>query len=679
MTNDFSSLHKLFKPRAAQSICIKPYSWNMLPKTGKKKRKKKMAFQLICKSKVGRCRNSFLVCFLLTWLSSVAIAKKYEPTNIGAIIDVDSRIGKEQQIALKIAVQGFNDLPSNDQRLVLHFKNNSDNPMQAVSAAEQLIRENQVKVIIGLKTWEQSVMVADVGKGDEVPVLSLASSSNRPLFMQQRWPFLMPMVPNISDQITCISEVIGSYNWRKVVAIYEDNTYAGDSELIAVLSRALQQVDAEIESHLVLPPLSSVPDPEGMIRDEVANLIRSQSRVFVVLRSSLSLASYLFKEAKKIGLMCRDSVWIISNSLSDLLDSVEPSSISYMQGAIGIKNFYSENTAPFQRFKYEFKRNFRAEYPDEHNSEPGIHALRAYDAITAVSKAVMESLNEDNKNHSTSLLRMVQSSNFTGLSGDVRFQGNAISGESVFSIVNVVGKSYKELGFWSPSFSFTNSSLGQSGKANISAVSRVRSMQDLTSLVNWPGELNRIPKGWAMPTDVAPMKIGIPGRTTFDKFVKVDWADWTNNRKEPTGFCIDVFQEALKIVEEEYTLFYEFVPYNGSYDELVDCVYNKTFGAAVGDITILENRSKYVDFTHPFAESGLSMMVKVEQEDHRAWMFMKPFTFNMWVATFSIMFYTMFVVWFMEHQTNPEFRGPWKDQLGTAMWFTFSTLFFAHS
>ncbi|KAI3716951.1 hypothetical protein L1987_68200 [Smallanthus sonchifolius] len=38
----------------------------------------------------------------------------------------------------------------------------------------------------------------------------------------------------------------------------------------------------------------------------------------------------------------------------------------------------------------------------------------------------------------------------------------------------------------------------------------------------------------------------------------------------------------------------------------------------------------------------------------------------------------MSVVWFMEHQVNREFRGPWKDQLGTTLWFTFSSLFFAH-
>nr|DAD22727.1 TPA_asm: hypothetical protein HUJ06_024190 [Nelumbo nucifera] len=72
------------------------------------------------------------------------------------------------------------------------------------------------------------------------------------------------------------------------------------------------------------------------------------------------------------------------------------------------------------------------------------------------------------------------------------------------------------------------------------------------------------------------------------------------------------------------------------------------------------------------------MVVPVRKISHRAWMFLKPFTMTMWLATVGILIYTMFVVWFLEHRTNRDFRGPWKSQLGTALWFTFSTLFFAH-
>jgi ionotropic glutamate receptor len=104
----------------------------------------------------------------------------------------------------------------------------------------------------------------------------------------------------------------------------------------------------------------------------------------------------------------------------------------------------------------------------------------------------------------------------------------------------------------------------------------------------------------------------------------------------------------------------------------------KTYDAVVGDVTILANRLDYVEFTQPYIESGLSMIVPAKPEGS-AWMFLKPFTWEMWVVTGAIMLYTMLIIWFLEHRFNPEFSGALKNQIGTTFWFTFSSLFFAHS
>jgi ionotropic glutamate receptor len=105
----------------------------------------------------------------------------------------------------------------------------------------------------------------------------------------------------------------------------------------------------------------------------------------------------------------------------------------------------------------------------------------------------------------------------------------------------------------------------------------------------------------------------------------------------------------------------------------------KTYDALVGDVTILADRLEYVDFTQPYTESGLSMIVPSKPEESTSWIFLKPFTWEMWVVTGAIMLYTMLIIWFLEHQRNPVFSGPWKNQIGTTFWFTFSSLFFAHS
>lgn len=104
----------------------------------------------------------------------------------------------------------------------------------------------------------------------------------------------------------------------------------------------------------------------------------------------------------------------------------------------------------------------------------------------------------------------------------------------------------------------------------------------------------------------------------------------------------------------------------------------QTYDAVVGDVTILANRIDYVEFTQPYAASGLSLVVPIKPQES-AWMFMKPFTWDMWGVMGAILIYTMFIIWFLEHSTNPEFSGPLKNQIGTALWFTFSSLFYAHS
>ena len=100
----------------------------------------------------------------------------------------------------------------------------------------------------------------------------------------------------------------------------------------------------------------------------------------------------------------------------------------------------------------------------------------------------------------------------------------------------------------------------------------------------------------------------------------------------------------------------------------------------MGDVTILANRSRFVDFTLPFTDSSVAMIVKMEEDERKnAWIFMKPLTMDLWLATGALFIFTGFVVWVLEHRVNKEFRGPPCKQVGMIFWFSFSTLVFAHS
>ncbi|KAB1221982.1 Glutamate receptor 2.5 [Morella rubra] len=469
---------------------------------------------------------------------------------------------------MEIAAENFNN-HSETQKLSLHFKDPSKlDPLLLASAAEELVKEKKVEVMVGMNKWEEAALVAAVGNQAKVPVVSFSAPAITPPLMERRWPFLIRMANNDSAQTKCIADLVRAYNWKRVVAIYEDDAYGSD----------------------------------------------------------------LGREAEKIGVKGRDSVWIVADGVtSDLLDSVNDSVLSTMQGALGIKTYYSSSTKSYKDFYAQFSNNFRAEYPEEANPTPGIYALRAFDSIMAISKATERT--NGNTSSPDTMLTNILASDFSGLSGKISFKDGKLLQNLKLRIVNVPGKRYKqgdqqnnryeEIDFWTPEDGFS--------EGLVEEKSREKTAQGLSGPVIWPGNgLKRItPKGWAMPTEENPLIIGVPGNTSFPKFVKVDYSDDPENNPEAyDGWCIQVFKMVLDNLS--YTLPYEFRPYNGSYESLV---------RGVAD---------------------------------------KPFTWKTWLMTGAMIIYTMLIVWFLEHRFNPEFSGPWKKQIGTTLWFTFSTLFFAH-
>ncbi|KAL5575317.1 hypothetical protein UlMin_017016 [Ulmus minor] len=615
----------------------------------------------VAKPPITRLLYLILITFLLIFSNGAEAANNEDVTNIGAIIDLNSHIGKEKKAAMEVAAQNYNQ-NSKNYRLSLYFHDSEGDPIKAASVAEELIEEKKVKVIIGMETWQEAAHVGKVGNRAQIPVISFTAPSITLPLMPLRWPFLISMANDPSVEMKCIADLVSAYNWRKVVVIYEDDEYGGDMGTLTLLTEALQKIGSEVEYRLVLPPYSSLSDPKGFVLDELVKLLSVQSRAFIVLQSSLPMVSHLFREAKKLGFLEKDSAWIITESVTSLLPSADSSLISSMKGTLGITTFYSKSTNTYKAFQSQFQQKFKIENPQEGDANPGIYALRAYDSIRAITQATEKMTS----NTSTKMfLQDILLASFNGLSGKVSFTEGKLSHNPIFRIVNVVGNGvkYKELDFWMPENGFSVTEKGLSPNK----------VQGLAGSVVWPGDSEYIPKGWAMPTIKNPLRIGVPKNTQFKNFVDIDESRKDSNEGY-NGFCIEIFRKVLDHLA--YDLPYEFEAITGTYDQVVEAVINKKMDAIVGDVTILAERFNHVEFTQPYAESGLSMVIPIKYEES-AWMFIRPFTWEMWMVTGVILFYTMFIVWFLEHPTNPEFSGTWKNQISTTLWFTFSCLFFA--
>ncbi|KAM0017292.1 putative periplasmic binding protein-like I [Helianthus debilis subsp. tardiflorus] len=189
---------------------------------------------------------------------------------------------------------------------------------------------------------------------------------------------------------------------------------------------------------------------------------------------------------------------------------------------------------------------------------PGIFAVQAYDATWIAALALSEKNMSGQK-----LLDTVSSISFSGITGEVQFVDKKSPASHRFHIINVIGKYYRELGFWSEGLGFSEA---VNDKANYDT-----SLQNLGHIF-WPGRPLHTPRGWAIPTSVNPLRVGVPTMAVFKKFVEVKY-DHMQHNFTCIGYSIELFKETVKRLP--YYLSYEFHPFNGSYDSLVEQVYLK--------------------------------------------------------------------------------------------------------
>ncbi|CAM4699203.1 unnamed protein product [Leuciscus chuanchicus] len=105
------------------------------------------------------------------------------------------------------------------------------------------------------------------------------------------------------------------------------------------------------------------------------------------------------------------------------------------------------------------------------------------------------------------------------------------------------------------------------------------------------------------------------------------------------GFCIDILKRLARIVGFTYDLY---LVTNGKHGKKIDGVWNGMVGEvvykradmAIGSLTINEERSEVVDFSVPFVETGISVMVSRSNGTVSPSAFLEPYSPAVWVMMF---------------------------------------------
>ncbi|XP_022848940.1 glutamate receptor 2.7-like [Olea europaea var. sylvestris] len=592
----------------------------------------------------------------------ISSSNRIQEIEVGVIVDMGSWVGKTIHACISMAISDFYETNSHyTTRTVLHVRDSHGRPLGVLSAAVDLLENSKVHAIIGLETFLEDKFLAILTEKAKIPILSFA-----PSVTSNEFPYIVKIRSDEASQFDGIASIVKSFEWNDVVLIYE---YTNKER--TTIPHWVKSFEGK-NIHISYRSVISLSSKDNEILKELHKITTLETKIYVV-HMSLSLASRLLVNAKRLGMMKDEYVWIITDKAMNSVHSMDFDVIESLQGTLGFKANIAESSK-LQNVTARWRREFHYEDPKMVSKELPVVGIWAYDTMQALAEAVerVETLNAKDQVegflHSHGgmvLLHELSQVRFEGLSGEFELGDGKLYPEE-FNLVNVQDNEERRMGVWMPkdgSFRELNSS-----------VCSFNHSKDSNSFTCHRG-YRIIPRGALLQTrGRKKLRIGVPVKPSFKELVDVRY-DPQTNATIISGYCIDVFESAVKALRHE--LLYEFIPMpDGSYNDYLQQVYLQAYDAVVGDVTITSNRSQYVDFTLPFTELGVGMVARLDDKD--PWFFLKPFSKRLWMVSAGSFILTGFVVWLIEHPINEEFQGPKASQLGTIVWFAASTLVYAH-
>ncbi|KAJ6973259.1 hypothetical protein NC653_033554 [Populus alba x Populus x berolinensis] len=491
-----------------------------------------------------------------TSVSSSSSSPRPSVANIGSLFTFDSVIGRAAGPAIAAAVDDVNSdptvLPGTRLNLISH-NTNCSGFLGTVEALQ--LMENSVVAVIGPQSSGIAHIISHVVNELHVPLLSFAATD--PTLSALQYPYFLRTTQNDYFQMYAIADLVTYYGWREVIAIFVDDDCGRSG--ISILGDALAKKRAKITYKAALTSGA----PRSQVSDLLLEVNQMESRVYVVHVNPDSGLS-VFSVAKSLHMMTKGYVWIATDWLPSVLDSLQPydtDTMNLLQGVVSLRHHNPET---------DLKRSFMSRWSNlNHKKSIGAsgfnsYALYAYDTVWLAARALDVFLNEGgNLSHSTdpklsdtkgsamnlaslrvfdggqqflqTLLRM----NFSGLSGKIQFDLDKNLVRPAYDVLNIGGTGSRRIGYWS----------NYSGLSTISPEvlytkpqNNSSSTQHLSSVI-WPGETLLVPRGWVFPENGKPLRIAVPNRISYQQFVAKD-----KNPPGARGYCIDVFEAAINLL-----------------------------------------------------------------------------------------------------------------------------------
>lgn len=142
---------------------------------------------------------------------------------------------------------------------------------------------------------------------------------------------------------------------------------------------------------------------------------------------------------------------------------------------------------------------------------------------------------------------------------------------------------------------------------------------------------------------------------------------------EYVGFSIDLWKEIAKDLDLEYQLYGE-----KTIVDLLKSVSDDDTDVAIAGITITSEREKQIDFSYPFFESGLQVLVPIKKTSPLISFFrflFSPILLSAITFLLIVIIISAHLIWLVERQKNPQmFPKEYLKGIGEACWWAVVTV-----
>uniref|UniRef100_A0A9J8BED5 Glutamate receptor n=2 Tax=Cyprinus carpio TaxID=7962 RepID=A0A9J8BED5_CYPCA len=546
---------------------------------------------------------------------------------------------------------------------------NETDPKSIINRICALMSRNWLQgVVFGDDTDQEAIaQILDfISAQTHIPILGIRGGSSMIMAAKDDHSMFFQFGPSIEQQASVMLNIMEEYDWYifSIVTTY----YPGYQDFVNRIRSTVENsfVGWELEEVLLLD--MSVDDGDSKIQNQMKKL---QSPV-ILLYCTKEEAMTIFEVAHSVGLTGYGYTWIVPSLVTgdaDNVPSVFPTgliSVSYDEWDYGLEARVRDAVAII------------AMATSTMMLDRGPHMLLKSGCHGTPDKKGSKSGNPNE------VLRYLMNVTFEGRNLSFSEDGFQMHPKLVIILLNKE-RQYERVGKWENGSLAMKYHVWPRFELYSDAEEREDDHLSIVTLEEAP---------FVIVEDVDPLS-GTCMRNTVPCRKQLKLQNQTGDsgiyiKRCCKGFCIDILKKIAKSVKFTYDLYLvtngkHGKKINGTWNGMVGEVVLKNAHMAVGSLTINEERSEVIDFSVPFIETGISVMVSRSNGTVSPSAFLEPFSADVWVMMFVMLLIVSAVAVFVFEYFSPvgynrcladgrEPGGP-SFTIGKAIWLLWGLVF----